>query len=190
MQTEIIEVSKRFQKLGCPAELEVIPYLFKPRRHKNGYIVTVVAVYVPSALRTIFAASACSPEDIFNADTAENIAGVRAMAQTIRVIAGIGARDSLIGVSGSETVLHANGKSLRLKTIYERLVPVIAENAEKAAVRKEFKQMLRKHKTILAGNVLRICDTVRNEKIRELLRKDNATYSKSVDPQPRLGQVL
>lgn len=157
MKTVKIPVPRKFQSAIKWDTLEVVEFAFRSKRHANGYIVTMAAIWIPNIQRLVFGASACSPEDAvliplrgmqaFRREAARRSMG-RARQHAFWVASGFKSRKSLIGPEGSsECMWHmtSSGGVKELATIFAKAV---AGNAEAEAARVAVKKLMRKHPSI------------------------------------------
>ncbi len=65
-----IPLPRKYVKPGV-LTLEVVEYSMRSRLMSNGYWITLAAIVIPSLDKTVFGASACSPEDEWSFDRAD-----------------------------------------------------------------------------------------------------------------------
>ncbi len=127
-------------------------FSFRSKRMPNGYTVTLAAIYLKEQRRTIFGASACAPDDVFDGKRATEFSLGRARSQAFRVLAGELPEESLIGSVGRESLLHSNTDQdlieEDIRSCAGTLYIDVAFNAEVRAIFDEYKLWQRMHPKI------------------------------------------
>ena len=131
--------------------LKWIETVFKSKKASNGYIVTIAAITTTNGA-SIFAASACSPDDIylFSRQKAAALALGRARQQAFRYLAGLPLKSALVNSADAAVTIP----DTRMASYAIDLCKDVAYVAEVVSVRKSLINMRCKHKGINIGYVL------------------------------------
>src|SRR3990167_8283962 len=152
MKTTKIPVPKKFRSaIGATGALaednttEVVEFVFRSQLQPNGYYVTMAAIYLPTADRLVFGASACSPEDSLSRVEAANRSIGRARQQAFWILAGFKSRKSLIGPEGSAAIVYKLHSGIGVERLAGIFAKAVAQNAELESLRCSLKNLAKKH---------------------------------------------